>query len=109
MSKWIKCSDRMPKAGEVVLIVFKYEPNDVQTAKWSNRYKDWRGAYGGTFTDKRDDALYWMELPEPPEPPTVEPNCFTCRYDQCDASDRPCLNCYRQTSLMDMWEAKQDA
>ena len=66
MSKWIKCSDRMPEEGNPVLVV-----SSIGGAVQNNVYE----CDGRTWCDFRADYnelsmdvfTHWMPLPEPPQ------------------------------------------
>lgn len=63
MSKWIKCSERMPMARRDVIITGM---DMVSRVAWFNDRKDaWYVTGLGWFS--RDDVAHWMPLPEPPE------------------------------------------
>lgn len=66
MSEWIKCSERMPPQGEMVICYSSYY-QQVQNMTlrlsnerwWSDIDGDWQGLH-------KDVISHWMPLPEPP-------------------------------------------
>jgi hypothetical protein len=71
MSEWVKCSERMPAYGDVVLVSGgQYLTNHVFAAVLEKTDKDghwWRFANGGKeFDEQYKNPLFWMTLPDPP-------------------------------------------
>lgn len=89
VGKWIPVTERLPKDGEAVNVVwvnhspviyYQYIKDKPQTATgvyyrgqwywWSAVVQDYLAEYGEWEPDKMDDAIevtHWMPLPEPPK------------------------------------------
>lgn len=63
MSKWIKCSERMPGDFEDVLVT---DGVDVEV-KWLDENYCWDSFMENNSNIRSCDVAYWMPLPEPPE------------------------------------------
>lgn len=63
MSKWIKCSERMPGDFEDVLVT---DGGNVEVMWWDcdGFWDCWAPRYSNISSD---DVTHWMPLPEPPE------------------------------------------
>ena len=65
--EWIAPSERMPKAGERVIIARVYEPGKplrVEQAVYTAQ-QDWWKVFGANVKTK--GVVGWMHMPEPPE------------------------------------------
>lgn len=60
--EWIKCSDRMPRDHEVVLVL-DYSQS-VNKGYWFDSEKMW---WGSEWMCEEGDVTHWMPLPEPPK------------------------------------------
>lgn len=59
MSEWIKCSERLPKINECVIV---YSEDDHEFAYLINR-ETWIEWHSGNELD----VTHWMPLPDPPK------------------------------------------
>lgn len=70
MSDWIKCSDRLPKVGERVLVCSVY--GAVQHCAYYRDADDdndfWQDTYDLADGRALDEVTHWMPLPAAPTP-----------------------------------------
>lgn len=64
MSKWIKCSERMPEYFSNVLVT-DGEGVEVMRLDCDGYWDSWLEPW--VVTVAREDVTHWMPLPEPPE------------------------------------------
>nr|DAM92276.1 MAG TPA: Protein of unknown function (DUF551) [Caudoviricetes sp.] len=69
-TRWIPCSERLPKDGQDVLCWYQYFRYGNYNRLWQTYGIgfQYNGNWGGEVSTGRDTkVLFWMPLPEPPE------------------------------------------